>query len=163
MVCYFVNYFSIHSWRENLGQSQSHVLERYDFLVLSFSSPRIGRTCSLLMYINCCCSGLKVLSIALLSGYPFFANLRGTTLSIVVDLASALKNVLSVCILSSSRIKHSPFTYRIGYLHITPVYATTLSGFYFSLLVLYSWVPHPLSLSTFTLSNLRAKVQPIVK
>lgn len=39
-----------------------------------------------------------VLSIALLSGYPFFANLRGTTLSIVVDLASALKNVLSISI-----------------------------------------------------------------
>uniref|UniRef100_A0A803LTA8 Major facilitator superfamily (MFS) profile domain-containing protein n=1 Tax=Chenopodium quinoa TaxID=63459 RepID=A0A803LTA8_CHEQI len=40
----------------------------------------------------------RVLSIALLSCYPFFANLRGTSLSLVVDLASAVKNVLSVSI-----------------------------------------------------------------
>ncbi|XP_021749123.1 protein ZINC INDUCED FACILITATOR-LIKE 1-like isoform X2 [Chenopodium quinoa] len=39
-----------------------------------------------------------VLSIALLSCYPFFENLRGTSLSLVVDLASAVKNVLSVSI-----------------------------------------------------------------
>ncbi|CAO2831397.1 unnamed protein product [Amaranthus hypochondriacus] len=39
-----------------------------------------------------------VLSIALLASYPFFVNLKGTTLSIVVDLASAAKNVLSVSI-----------------------------------------------------------------
>ncbi|KNA21820.1 hypothetical protein SOVF_040050 isoform A [Spinacia oleracea] len=39
-----------------------------------------------------------VISIVLLSSYPFFAKLKGTSLSLVVDLASALKNVLSVSI-----------------------------------------------------------------
>ncbi|KAK9664491.1 hypothetical protein RND81_14G046200 [Saponaria officinalis] len=39
-----------------------------------------------------------VLSIALLSCYPFISNLSGRSLSLVIDLASALKNVLSISI-----------------------------------------------------------------
>ncbi|KAL2895677.1 hypothetical protein RDABS01_000675 [Bienertia sinuspersici] len=39
-----------------------------------------------------------VLSIALLSAFPFFGKLRGTRLTLVVDIASALKNVLSITI-----------------------------------------------------------------
>ncbi|KAH9617092.1 hypothetical protein KSS87_006927 [Heliosperma pusillum] len=39
-----------------------------------------------------------VLSIALLSCYPFLANLSGRSLSLVIDVASALKNVLSISI-----------------------------------------------------------------
>ncbi|KAH9603317.1 hypothetical protein KSS87_013413 [Heliosperma pusillum] len=39
-----------------------------------------------------------VLSIALLSCYPFIAKLTGTSLSIVIDLASALKNAFSISI-----------------------------------------------------------------
>lgn len=39
-----------------------------------------------------------VLSIVLLACFPFFTKLRGTVLSVVVDIASALKNMLSVFI-----------------------------------------------------------------
>ncbi|XP_057547564.1 protein ZINC INDUCED FACILITATOR-LIKE 1-like [Amaranthus tricolor] len=40
----------------------------------------------------------SIVSIAVLASFPFFVNLKGTILSVVVDAASAAKNVLSVAI-----------------------------------------------------------------
>ena len=56
----------------------------------------------------------KVLSIALLSSYPFLTYLKGSILLIVTDLASALKNVLSVCVLWTKITCTTTYYYVIG-------------------------------------------------
>lgn len=45
--------------------------------------------------------GLQILSIILLTTYPFMANLHGQELKILINMASVLKNMFAVSQISS--------------------------------------------------------------
>lgn len=78
---------------------------------------------------------MKVLSIALLASYPFFVNLKGTTLSIVVDLASAAKNVLSVRVFSLQENYICNMLYALLCIPVHPYFLFTLTPVWLSLLI----------------------------
>ena len=48
-----------------------------------------------------CMFGLQILSIILLSMYPFMANLHGMELKILITMASVLKNMFAVSQISA--------------------------------------------------------------
>lgn len=103
LVCYSSSYLLTHWWKGLLGLSWFLALAQYapNRTVISLLFP--------LLFTSFICVGFElnlfifqVLSIPLLASYPCIALLSGFCLSIALNCASMLKNVLSVSLFLKS-------------------------------------------------------------
>lgn len=106
LVYYSFNYLHTPWWRGYLGPSQYLALELYVFNKISFLCH-----CFLSYHddINFALIitywfPMKVLTIPLLSSYPFISLLSGLSLTLLIDCASMLKNVLAVSASSNQKM-----------------------------------------------------------